>query len=231
MNNNISCNVVNDLLPLYALGECSEDTKMLVEAHTAECEACRTAVSLFGEESETAIVPFDEKKAISDFSAKLRRRNIIRTLICTVLALAILIGGAVICTVPEFVIAYDDNLVSVDVPVDGGLDIYFTAGNYKKACATYGENEDGTYDVYVTIVNNIFTMLIPDTDHSDNFIRVGNEICVSYNDDGTVQFYGPEDMVISRVYYVEQAPEKFAFLESSELNALSEKHLVWSAAE
>ncbi|GEM_PF-1058506 len=37
-----SCNIVKDLLPLYADDVCSDDTKKLVEEHFEECPSCRT---------------------------------------------------------------------------------------------------------------------------------------------------------------------------------------------
>ena len=37
----ITCNVIKDLLPLYIDNVCSDDTKILVEEHLKECEACQ----------------------------------------------------------------------------------------------------------------------------------------------------------------------------------------------
>lgn len=39
--NEISCEVIQDLLPLYHDGVCSEESKQLVEEHLASCEGCR----------------------------------------------------------------------------------------------------------------------------------------------------------------------------------------------
>ena len=38
------CAMIADLLPLYADGVCSEDSKKAVEAHLLECESCRNAL-------------------------------------------------------------------------------------------------------------------------------------------------------------------------------------------
>lgn len=38
-----SCNVVQDLLPLYIDKSCSEESKLLIEEHLAECPKCRLA--------------------------------------------------------------------------------------------------------------------------------------------------------------------------------------------
>ena len=39
--NDVSCDIVRDLLPLYHDGVCSEDSRALVDAHITSCEACR----------------------------------------------------------------------------------------------------------------------------------------------------------------------------------------------
>jgi predicted anti-sigma-YlaC factor YlaD len=44
----ISCEVVSDLMPVYASGEASAETRQLVEEHLARCPACREA---FGKDS------------------------------------------------------------------------------------------------------------------------------------------------------------------------------------
>lgn len=40
----ISCDVIQDILPLYYDGICSESTKQLVEEHLADCSECRSAL-------------------------------------------------------------------------------------------------------------------------------------------------------------------------------------------
>jgi len=232
MNNNVSCKVINDLLPLYALGECSEETKMLVKAHLDECEGCRAELGLYAEEpaAETALV--DESKAISDFSAKLKRRNLLRTITATVLAVAVILGIAVLGIVPEFVVDFDDALVTVEKPVDGGLDITIGAGNYKRAYASCVKNDDLTMDVYITVVDNAFTKLLPDTDRSDNLVRIGNGICVSYNNGGNILFHVPADVEGFNIYYAEDLPGRVEFLaDSGSADEINGVHLLWSDAE
>ena len=37
----LSCKVIEDLIPLYCEGLCSEETRALVDAHIKDCGACR----------------------------------------------------------------------------------------------------------------------------------------------------------------------------------------------
>lgn len=41
----LNCNVVRDILPLYADEVVCEDTKTLVEEHLEECALCRTELA------------------------------------------------------------------------------------------------------------------------------------------------------------------------------------------
>ena len=38
---NISCNIIEDLMPLYHDEVCSEESKKLIEEHLKECNECR----------------------------------------------------------------------------------------------------------------------------------------------------------------------------------------------
>ena len=38
---NCNCGIIDDLLPLYADGACSEESKAAIEAHLVSCEVCR----------------------------------------------------------------------------------------------------------------------------------------------------------------------------------------------
>ena len=49
---NISCNVMDDLLPLYAENMVSEDTSNLVRDHLAVCSVCREKMKAFPEKEQ-----------------------------------------------------------------------------------------------------------------------------------------------------------------------------------
>lgn len=38
---NCNCGIIDDLLPLYVDGACSDESKAAIEAHLASCKACR----------------------------------------------------------------------------------------------------------------------------------------------------------------------------------------------
>lgn len=85
------CNVIRDLMPLYADGQASEATVRLVEAHTANCPHCRTMLDRM-----TAPMEPEPEDARADFERllrKQRRKFVVRVLlVCLVMAMVWLIG-------------------------------------------------------------------------------------------------------------------------------------------
>jgi len=57
----ITCKVIEDLMPLYADGICSEDTRTVVEHHTAECAECRKKLADMTAELEKKAEPTSPK--------------------------------------------------------------------------------------------------------------------------------------------------------------------------
>lgn len=71
---NISCNVIEDLLPLYHDGVCSEDSRKLVEEHLKTCKKCGNMKEELDSEPEENGV--DDKKAIQGIRKSIRKRTV-----------------------------------------------------------------------------------------------------------------------------------------------------------
>ena len=82
----VTCNIIEDLLPLYADGICSEDTKTIIEHHIAVCPECREKL-----EAMTAKLEKNEKKAKIDNPFKKVRNHYLRLVVVTLLVCAIVI--------------------------------------------------------------------------------------------------------------------------------------------
>lgn len=82
----VTCNVIEDLLPLYADGICSEDTRTIIEHHIAVCPECREKL-----EAMTAKLEKNEKKARIDNPFKKVRNHYLRLVAVTLLVCAIII--------------------------------------------------------------------------------------------------------------------------------------------
>lgn len=80
----ISCNVIQDIMPLYVDEIVSEDTKKLVEEHLKECEDCRKEM----EKMRAKIILPNKKKinqAEKELFQKLKHRLINRRIAAAIL--------------------------------------------------------------------------------------------------------------------------------------------------
>ena len=118
------CNLIQDLLPLYHDGVCSEESKQAVEQHLSECSVCKDTYTSLSEPSELLPSPQDserERKKAASFRAVKKR----------ILKIQIFVGISVFVIVAvlsmflvgfmktsEQVISYEDN-ISVLMTDDG----------------------------------------------------------------------------------------------------------------
>lgn len=96
----VTCNVIEDLLPIYADGICSEDTKTIIEHHTAVCPECREKL-----EAMTSALEKNEKKGKVDNPFKKVKNHYLRLVTVTLLVCALFVlpfGGAGYLFVNEY---------------------------------------------------------------------------------------------------------------------------------
>lgn len=130
--NDINCNVIKDLLPLYADDAVSPETKELVESHVASCADCQTELETM---KKALTLPFcsdleREKAGFINVIQKQLRRKKLRTAIISALAATLLIIGVYVLMVfPSRVIPYEEGLVSVRDD-DGDVWLHFTGKSY-----------------------------------------------------------------------------------------------------
>lgn len=69
----MNCHIVNDLIPLYIDGCCSEESKQAVEEHITSCEACQELLKTMKVPAETVAVMDAPKKfsKLSDWKASI----------------------------------------------------------------------------------------------------------------------------------------------------------------
>lgn len=220
------CNVIKDLLPLYVDNVCSSDSKEMVEEHLKTCPDCQKELEFF-KGMDFKEVEKKEKKEFQLFSKSINRKMYKKVVIGAVVGAFVLGMIGFVFSVPEFTVEYSKELVEVAIPEDGGIDMNINLANYKNAYATYANNGDGTCDVYIIVKHNLFTMLWKDSDPSDHLVRIGNRMCASFNNsEGIVQFYLPEDMEVSHIYYVDQDVENLLLMEDEELRSVKSV-MIW----
>ena len=101
MNNNLSCEVIQDILPLYHDNVCSEQSRKLVEEHISTCSSCKSILdSLADEEVNESI--HSEAQDILKRHAKKEKTTAMKTgfVIAGILMIPIIIS--VILTLPGY---------------------------------------------------------------------------------------------------------------------------------
>lgn len=91
----ISCKIIEDLLPLYIDGVCSEESKEVVEEHLSECSRCE---EMFKQMKSTCLpkqdvdVNLNEAEALRNLSKKWNRK-LLGAMIKGVISTLLLVGG------------------------------------------------------------------------------------------------------------------------------------------
>lgn len=93
MEKNAPCSIVEDLLPLYAEGMCSDETGSFVEEHIKECMTCKEKLEYYKENLEQMIRPETEdgKKTVEEIrpmkkiNKKIRKNRYINILLSVLL--------------------------------------------------------------------------------------------------------------------------------------------------
>ncbi|WP_418290855.1 zf-HC2 domain-containing protein [Massilicoli timonensis] len=128
------CNIIHDILPLYAENIVSEDTAEFVKEHLESCPACR-------EELEKLRVPVDvrTKPQLDMNAAPLKRlkkallMKKVQTILCTAaVLLALMLSFISFLTAPKY-FTYSSELVTVTEEASGAVTLSFSneVTNYK----------------------------------------------------------------------------------------------------
>lgn len=91
---NLNCDVIQDLLPLYHDGVCSEESKRIVEEHIATCAACKDV--LHGLQEEMAPDSVDTAAPLASIQMKWnaqKRKAILKSAAIVTLVFALLLGS------------------------------------------------------------------------------------------------------------------------------------------
>ena len=71
----IECEVIRDLLPLYADDACSEKSRGIVEEHLQECDACRELLQKIRQTEIDDTLQYEKNSVIGYGAKQFRRRS------------------------------------------------------------------------------------------------------------------------------------------------------------
>lgn len=89
------CKIIEDLLPLYHDGVCSEESRQMVEEHLSQCEECRSLLSKIDGELVSPAKDKDLKmlKDISKAVRKDRKKSLLAGILITLAVVLLLFAG------------------------------------------------------------------------------------------------------------------------------------------
>ena len=163
MKNDLSCEVVRDLLPSYLDGVASGETKAAVERHMEECPDCRETLRRMKEPEETALT---EEKEI-DYLKKVRRRSSRK--VAVILGIVVLLSMAAMFRLFYIGFPVDSRAIAAVVTVRDGtvrLTGTLTDSGQSVCRANITQNEDGGVEVQMYAALPLFA-------HSGDLFRRG----------------------------------------------------------
>ncbi len=233
------CNVIKDLLPLYADEVCSEDSREMVEEHLASCKDCKQELDDYCYNTGLPEVPTDV--AMKKFKKKMNKKNLKKIVVSVIVCLAVIFSSAYVLFIPEFVVPYSEDLMTAKIPVDGGIDVWVNLPNYTQVYSVAQGSSDDEFDIYLTVTRNLWSMIAPDFDEMNNFWRTNGFIGTSFQASDEMPFkesdttYFSTAKNIANIYYADyessHITDRKTDLQFAVYNETADAHLIWSAPE
>lgn len=164
---NITCDIIKDLLPLYAENMVSNDSKKLVEDHLCHCDKCTKELA---ELVKTPKVPVEvETASLKRVENTIRRRRILAVMAAVFLMATLVLGVNLFLNAKVFLTA-DQAVVSAQLTEDGSMVI-----RYSNLVTETGS---------VAVTDNNWGVIVS--------TRMGKLLHPDMQEDGFTKRYGPE---------------------------------------
>lgn len=148
----ISCNIIKDLLPLYAEDMVSEDSKKMVDDHLCGCDDCTKELAVI---KKTPKVPLEvDVQSLKRVGDSIKRRRIVAALTAIMTLLTLCVSTYVYLLTPYYLTA-EEAIEDVYLNEDGGLIIDYARGINGRSGWSNGTNNWGVlchtnrYDWYM----------------------------------------------------------------------------------
>ncbi|MBA2174850.1 zf-HC2 domain-containing protein [Halobacillus locisalis] len=181
----ISCNVIKDILPLYAEDMVSQDTRDLVEDHIDSCENCKKHL----EEMRT----FEEPPVDTDIAPlkniqnTLRRKKLQTILFSVMVTLVFAVVTIAYLTTPAY-LPYNEDAVSIIEKDDGTVLLNFSEEVAGFDVTEYQAQDDSGYVYNITTWETIWHQKISRNNLENTVLNPNGKTVASiyyYNTDGS----------------------------------------------
>lgn len=181
----ITCDVVKDILPLYAENMCSEDSRNIVEEHISKCEDCKNDL--------------DEMKNMNTISADininpllkirstLRKKKIHAIILTTMLSLMFFVIMLVFMTEPEY-IPYSEDVLTINEQGDASVLALFGEGVSGYDINSYQTDDNTGYVYHITTWNTLLNRMTDELQVNNTVLNPNGENVLAvyyYETDGS----------------------------------------------
>ncbi|NLY21569.1 MAG: zf-HC2 domain-containing protein [Tissierellia bacterium] len=140
-----NCNIVKDLLPLYAENLLSDDSKKYVRDHLEDCDDCKEELEkmecIYAIENDTDILPL--KSIVKKLNNK--KKEVTATVLITVMMFFVIFNSYYYT---EEYVKYSDGLIKFFVSPNGQVELAFNEKANTCRIATFKDGKDGyVYEV------------------------------------------------------------------------------------
>lgn len=144
---NVNCNIIRDLLPLYAEDMVSEDSKALVDDHLCGCDSCTKELA---ELKKAPKVPVEvETTSLRRVENAIRRRKLLTAATAALTVLAVLVTGIIFLMTPVYLTA-QQAIEGVELRDDGGLAIDYAAGIMRYSSFSFIDQDEEFFQCHTT---------------------------------------------------------------------------------
>jgi len=116
------CNIIRDLLPLYAENMVSSDTAAFVEEHLKKCEACKKEYEGIKEPQPTQKI--SDAAPVLKLSRKMKAKRIQTIALTAIFVIALFVSAFAVMDAPMY-LPYSEELITVESVGDSRLCIVF----------------------------------------------------------------------------------------------------------
>lgn len=160
----LGCDVIRDLLPLYAEDMVSSDTRALVEEHLGECPKCKTELEDMKQPEQ--FPPDTNTAPLRKIQKKLLTKRIFTAVISVLVTMVIAVTTIAYLSTPNY-LPYSSDTVSVSETDDGALYLKFSDDVSGYDINKYALGNGTGFEYRITVWNstwsNIFSKSGPET--------------------------------------------------------------------
>lgn len=231
--NRITCNVITDLMELYADNVVSEDTRRLVEEHLGTCEDCMKKLETI--EQKLCIPAETNTEPIKRIGRKIKKKNVVISLISVFIIAVALMGAFIFISRFEVAIAYEKaHIFNVEQGENDWEILVHYSGNIDHYWIHNRHIDETTMEYYIHFTETYYTRNFSNSVASNSYISIPayewlhlplyNGVFISPDEYVPGIEITPSEEAVEvqtvRIYYINKLPDGGEF-------DLSERYLIW----